>query len=146
MRGRPKGSTGKEIGPRNMPGPRLEPSSGVFMPAWLERLPYLLPTTKLVYATLLKYRTDREWRVRRSMGLLASRVGTGINVRTLRRHLRDLEEAGLIGVSFDGRVNEIRFFEHRWMYEAPTIQGRATPDIRVRSDRTPVSAVGGLDG
>ena len=89
------------------------------IPDWLARVPSreLSPGAKLIYARLVRYG--------RSTGVAFPRQETlgrelGLSRRQVVDYLRTLKEVGLIATRRvgQGRPNEIRFLEHRWMVAA----------------------------
>lgn len=89
----------------------------VYIPCWLIQVPskLLSHAAKLLYGRLSQWATTK-CTVHRSIPQLAQE--TGMEVRTIERHLKELRNAGLIGTyqAKAGGINHYQFYDHKWMH------------------------------
>lgn len=89
---------------------------GIFMPSWLMKRTGLNAGSKLLYAVLAKYAhgSGEAWPEQKSLA-----EDCGVEARSIRNHIKELVDAGLIEVEQRGlrKSNIYRFVWHDWMQD-----------------------------
>lgn len=95
---------------------------GAFVPNWLMMRSEVSPQAKLLYGRLAQYAGQKGVAWPRQ-DTLAAQLG-GLSDRTIRRHVKELKEHGLIYVlPRDNKnfPNKYKFLDHPWMHEGEVI-------------------------